>query len=270
MQNMSTSKNNFGFLDVPLNSIDSKGFMMLKILFSPSEGKNSGGEALKSHTLFGSLNARDEILQAYSEIVMSGDEKAIKSLFGMKKFEDCKPYILDIFNTPLMSAIERYQGVAYDYLAYGELSRDAQSYLKENIIIFSNLYGPILGGDKIANYKVKQTNTIGNIAPEKFYKERFSYQLDLYLGSSEILDLRAGYYDKFYKVTMPYTTLKFLKDGKSVSHWAKAYRGVLLKEIAKNQITSIEEFMSLQLEGLKVHEIKKIKNKTEIVYNIID
>ncbi|MDQ7042305.1 MAG: peroxide stress protein YaaA, partial [Sulfurimonas sp.] len=180
---------------------------MLKILFSPSEGKNSGGSEPKSE-LFGASSARDEILTTYNTIVLSNNEEHIKELFGIKKFDACKVYINDIFNSPLMVAIERYQGVAYDYLKYSELESASQEYLKQNTIIFSNLYGPLLGGDAIANYKVKQGNSIGEIVPEKFYKERFSYQLDLYLGSHDILDLRAGYYDKFYKNTKPYTTLK--------------------------------------------------------------
>lgn len=241
---------------------------MLKILFSPSEGKNSGGDAQKKE-LLGSNEARESILQKYNEIINSKDEEAICKLFGFKKFSECEPYINDIFNSPLMAAIERYNGVAYEYLKYSELKDSAKEYLQNNTIIFSNLYGPLLGSDPIANYKVKQGNSIGDIAPDKFYKERFSYQLDLYLGNHEILDLRAGYYDKFYKTTKPYTTLKFLKNGKTVSHWAKAYRGIVLREIAKHDIQSLEEFNALEIDSLHVEEIKVIKNKTEIVYNIV-
>ena len=241
---------------------------MLKILFSPSEGKNSGGSDEKKE-LLGATNARDEILKSYNEIALSKDEELIKSLFGIKKFSDCEPYINDVFDSPLMSAIERYQGVAYDYLKYKELDSKAKEYLKQNTIIFSNLYGPVLGGDPIANYKVKQGNNVGKIVPDKFYKDRFTYQLDLYFSNDEILDLRAGYYDKFYKLTKPYATLKFLKDGKTVSHWAKAYRGVVLRECAKHDIKSMEEFMSLEIDGLSVAEIKVVKNKTEVVFNIV-
>ncbi len=242
---------------------------MLKILFSPSEGKYSGGKDIPQE-LFGAKNARKEILTAYREIVLSEDEEAIKKLFGLKKFSECAPYRVDIFNAPLMYAIERYKGVAYDYLKYQEQESTTQAYLREHTIIFSNLYGPLRGGDAIANYKVKQGNSIRGIVPEKFYKDRFSYQLDLYLQDKEILDLRAGYYDKFYKVTKPYTTLKFLKNGKTVSHWAKAYRGIVLREIAKAGIDSLDAFNTLEIEGLNVHEIKKTKNKTEIVYNIVE
>ncbi|MCF6310244.1 MAG: YaaA family protein [Sulfurimonas sp.] len=241
---------------------------MLKILFSPAEGKKSGGDE-SSKELLGSNSARENILNEYNTILQNSSEDEIKELFGFKKFSDCEPYINNIFNSPLMCAAERYQGVAYEYLEFDSLHVDAKEYIKSNTIIFSNLYGPILGGDTIANYKVKQGNDIGEFIPDKFYKDRFSYQLDLYLGNSDVLDLRAGYYDKFYKVTKPYTTLKFLKDGKTVSHWAKAYRGLVLKAVAQHNINSIEEFMTLEIDNLSVQEIKVIKNKTEIIYNIL-
>jgi len=242
---------------------------MLTILFSPAEGKHQGGNE-KQKELFGATHARNEILTTYNTIIQNGDEQQIKKLFGIKKFKECKPYMCNLFSSPLMYAIQRYNGVAYEYLNYQELPLQAQTYLQNNTIIFSNLYGPIKGGDTIANYKVKQGNSIGEIAPDKFYKERFSYQLDLYLAHHDILDLRAGYYDKFYKPNKPFTTLKFLKNGKVVSHWAKAYRGLVLKEIAKAHINSLEEFSKLEIPNLSVHEIKKIKNKTEIVFNITE
>lgn len=241
---------------------------MLKVLFSPSEGKKSGGDEIKKE-LLGSNKAREEILTQYNNLINLGNEEDIKKLFGFKKYSECEIYKKDIFTSELMYAIQRYQGVAYDYLEFDSLNGEAQEYLKNNTIIFSNLYGPILGGDTIANYKVKQGNNIGSIIPDKFYKERFTYQLDLYLAKDEILDLRAGYYDKFYKITKPYTTLKFLKNGKTISHWAKAYRGIVLREVSKNNINSLEEFMTLEIEGLNIQEIQVIKNKTQIVYNIV-
>lgn len=240
---------------------------MLKILFSPSESKKIGKEEIKKE-LLGSNNSREAILNEYNNIVNGKNENMIKELFGFKKFDDCKPYINDIFTSELMCAIERYIGVAYEYLDFASLDEWIQEYLKKNTIIFSNLYGPILGGDTIANYKVKQGNDIGEFVPDKFYRDRFSYQLDLYLNDSDILDLRAGYYDKFYEVKKPYTTLKFLKGKKTVSHWAKAYRGLVLRAVAQNNINSMKEFMALEIEGLSVAEIKVVKNKTEIIYNI--
>lgn len=240
---------------------------MLKILFSPAESKKTGGKERKKE-LFGSNSAREGILSEYNNIIKNGDENAIKELFGFKKFSDCAPYINNIFNSSLMSAVERYDGVAYEYLDFDSLDEKAKEYVKSNTIIFSNLYGPILGGDTIANYKVKQGSDIGKFVPDIFYNKRFSYQLDLYLANSEILDLRAGYYDKFYEVKKPYTTLKFLKEGKVVSHWAKAYRGLILRAAAKNNIESIEDFMKMEIDNLLVKEIIKKGFHTEIRYEI--
>ena len=137
------------------------------------------------------------------------------------------------------------------------------------LLIFSNLMGPILAGDMgLPDYKLKQNEKIGNFELEKFYNEKFSDSLDNYLKDDDIIDLRAGFYEKFYKINKPYTTMKFIKDGKVVSHWAKAYRGVILNLLAQNNIQTIEELMNMEIEDLSIEEIKKQKLKTEIIYNI--
>jgi len=241
---------------------------MLYILFSPSEGKNSGGSPAVHAPLSG-LKARHEIFTAYQAIISRADTAELSNLFGIKKSSDFTPYLQGFETNEFLPAIERYSGVAYDYLDYKSLDEPAQVYLKKQTIIFSNLYGMLLGGDAIINYKVKQGNSIGNIAPEKYYKERFSYQLDLLLAHHDILDLRAGYYTKFYKSSHPYTTLKFLKEGKTISHWAKAYRGKVLRTLAEHSVESLEGFGKLEIEGLNIKEIKQIKNQTEIVYDIV-
>ena len=99
--------------------------------------------------------------------------------------------------------------------------------------------------------------------------DNFSKVLDEYLKDEDIIDLRAGFYEKFYKIEKPYTTMKFIKDGKVVSHWAKAYRGIILKLLAQNDIKTIDELMNMEVKNLKIEEIKKQKIKTEIVYSII-
>ena len=62
--------------------------------------------------------------------------------------------------------------------------------------------------------------------------------------------------------------MKFLKDGKTVSHWAKAYRGIILKEMAKHLVMDENNLQSMDIENLSIVEIKQIKNKKEIVYEI--
>ena len=243
----------------------------MKILLAPSETKRSGGDLSfdPSTLLFNELTPhRIKLLHTYINVLQKGDISTLSKMFGLKREVDILAYKRDIIHELTMKAIQRYTGVAFDYLGYEELEPSAQLYIDEHVILFSNLFGPILASDLIPEYKLKQGEAVGEIKVEKFYNEHSADLTENYLAEEEILDLRAGFYDKFYKPKKAYTTLKFIKDGKVVSHWAKAYRGIVLREIAKAGIESIEDFMKLPIENLTIHEIQTKKNKTEIIYNI--
>ena len=245
----------------------------MKILFSTSETKILGGtnpSIKKDSFLFPSLyEKRMEIVKHYQTYITNASNEQLVKLFGTKKEDVIDKYSKNLFDGPTMKAINRYDGVAFDYLEYTKLNSSEQSYIDKNVLIFSNLFGPISSGDLIPDYKLKQGETFDNIKIEKFYNENFSSILDETLKDEDIIDLRAGFYEKFYKIKKPYTTMKFIKDGKVVSHWAKAYRGVILKLLAINNIKTIDELMNMQIPNLKIEEIKKQKEKTEIVYSII-
>ncbi len=243
----------------------------MKILLAPSETKKSGGDAsFNPNTLLFEtlLPHRTKLLHAYINILQKGDIPTLSKMFGIKKEADILAHKKDIIHELTMKAIQRYTGVAFDYLGYEKLDAQTQDYIDSHVILFSNLFGPIRASDLIPEYKLKQGEAVGEIKTEKFYNEHAANLMEEYLAEEEILDLRAGFYDKFYKPSKPYTTLKFIKDGKVVSHWAKAYRGIVLREIAKAGIESLEAFMKLPIEGLSIKEIQTKKNKTEIIYEI--
>lgn len=243
----------------------------MKILLAPSETKRSGGDLSfdPSNLLFDELTPhRIKLLHTYTNVLQKGDIPTLSKMFGLKKEKDILKYKRDIIHELSMKAIERYTGVAFDYLGYGELNANVQAYIDNHVILFSNLFGPIRASDLIPEYKLKQGEAIEGIKVEKFYHEHSAALMEAYLEVDEILDLRAGFYDKFYKPQKKYTTLKFIKEGKVVSHWAKAYRGIVLREIAKAGVETVEAFMKLPIEGLSIQEIQTKKNKTEIIYTI--
>ena len=245
----------------------------MKILFSPSETKISGGIQNpfdKNSFIFPELfEKRMEIVNQYRDFISNASNEELIKIFGTKKEDVLKHYSQDLLKNKTMKAITRYDGVAFDYLEYSKLNKTEQDYIDNNVLIFSNLFGPISSGDYLPDYKLKQNETFNNLKIEKFYNDNFSNTLDEYLKDEDIIDLRAGFYEKFYKINKPYITMKFIKNGKVVSHWAKAYRGIILKLLSINNIKSIDELMSMQIDNLKIDEIKKQKNKTEIVYSII-
>lgn len=245
----------------------------MKILFSPSETKIAGGEETsfdKKSFIFPELyEKRMEIVKQYNEFILNAPKEELIKLFGTKKEDVLEQYSKNLFKSSTMKVIQRYDGVAFDYLEYSKLLKNEQDFIDENVIIFSNLFGALKAGDKgLPDYKLKQGETFNGLKIEKFYNDNFSNVLDEYLKDEDIIDLRAGFYEKFYKIEKPYTTMKFIKDGKVVSHWAKAYRGIILKLLAQNNIKTIDELMNMQIENLKIEEIKKQKLKTEIVYSI--
>ncbi|CAA6812312.1 MAG: UPF0246 protein YaaA [uncultured Sulfurovum sp.] len=243
----------------------------MKILLAPSETKKSGGvDTFVPSSLFLDTITpqRMKLLHAYINILQQGNTAILSKMFGIKKEPDILKHKKDIIHELTMKAIERYTGVAFDYLSYETLDSEAQRYVDENVILFSNLFGPLRANDLIPEYKLKQGEAVGEIKTEKFYHEHTAHLLEAYFKDEEILDLRAGFYDKFYKPTKPYTTLKFIKNGKVVSHWAKAYRGIVLREIALAGVTSLDAFMKLSIKGLSIDEIQTKKNKTEIIYTI--
>jgi len=85
-----------------------------------------------------------------------------------------------------------------------------------------------------------------------------------------IIDLRASFYNKFYIPKNNYLTFKFLKNGKLISHWAKAYRGIVAREVAKIKPKNEKEFMRINFETLQIAEVKQIKNNKELVFEILE
>lgn len=242
------------------------------VLFSPSEGKRPEGDSSPlsaSSFIFPTLfEKRLEIISKYEKVVQNGDYAHLRELFGIKDEKEFERYKTPFDHAPTMKAIERYAGVAYNYLAYINLDASQQAYIDRNVILFSNLFGPIGAGDFIPDYKLKQGSAIESMVPEKFYKKYFTDSLNEWIGDQEVLDLRAGFYDKFYTSKNVPMTLKFLKEGKVVSHWAKAYRGLVLRAVAKNNIQSLEDFARLRIDGLTLCEIIKSGKKNELIYTI--
>jgi len=123
---------------------------IMKILLAPSETKKSGGELSFHPTslLFETLAPhRMKLLHAYTNVLQKGDMQVLSKMFGIKKEADILKHKKDIIHELTMKAIERYTGVAFEYLKYEELDTKAQTYVDKNVILFSNLFGPILASD---------------------------------------------------------------------------------------------------------------------------
>lgn len=247
----------------------------MKILFSPSETKTHktiSPAIVENSFSFPSLySKRHHVLNLYQDILDQQDTMLLKTLFGIKDEEKCLELSQNnLFFSFTCKAIERYSGVAYEYLDYMSLGEKEKNYIDSHVIIFSNLFGPLLASDNIPHYKLHQGSTLNGFKPEVFYKEAFAESLDEMLENEFIIDLRASFYEKFYTIKKPYITMKFLKNGKVVSHFAKAYRGKILRQLSFCAPKNEEEFKKINFSNLKIVEILNIKLKTEYIFEIVD
>lgn len=247
----------------------------MKILFSPSEGKSTHetAPALTSASFaFPNLfDKRLEVLSYYKDFLHQSSLFDIQKLFGIKDVKatnEMRSFILS--NPSTCKAIQRYNGVAYTHLYYQTLEPKAQSFIDEHVMIFSNLFGPILAKDHIPYYKLKQGEGIGSFKPELFYKKHFSTSINNWLEDAFVVDLRAGFYEKFYTLKKPHCSMKFLKNNKVLSHLSKLQRGKVLRTLAENRPNNEGDFLNIVFEGLCLIEIKQTGFKQEYVYNVID
>ncbi|NLK66461.1 MAG: YaaA family protein [Campylobacteraceae bacterium] len=238
----------------------------MKVLFAPSEAKSAVKGNLKHPNFSFNSDKREIVLNEYESFINTTSDLA--NFFGLKDEELVAHYKTSFKENVGIKAVLRYTGVAYKALDYPSLDESAKKYVDENVVIFSNLFGPLLAKDPLPEYKFKQGAKLPNFNVEKFYKDNFSQALDEFLEDDDILDLRAGFYEKFYTIKKPYLTLKFIKDSKVVSHYAKHYRGEILRQIAFKNVKNFGELMETEFENLKLSEIKEQKNKKEIVFEI--
>jgi len=238
----------------------------MKILLAPAETKQSGG---KKPFDFNNLKPYNkEIVEHYEQYIKNSSLEELSKWFGLKNLKEVEKYKTTLQNQPTLKAIQRYTGVAFEYIKYNQLNNIEKIYLEENILLFSNLFGVLKADELIPDYKFKQGAILPTIDNLKYFKQHLKPYMDKLLEDEEVIDLRANFYDKIYKINKPYITMKFIKNGKVVSHWAKAYRGIVVNLMAKHNIQSIAELMNMNIPNLSIVEIKKQKLKTEIIYNL--
>lgn len=241
----------------------------MKILLAPSETKRSDTPGLKSfglqNLLFGETRQRRAAIEAYDAFVLNGDPKAHSEFFGLSKPAEIAHYERSVADAAGMKALLRYTGVAFDYLDYPALPAFSQGWCDENILLFSNLLGPIKGGDLIPDYKYKQGAKLPGFTTEKIYRAAFGDRLNDFLTGETVVDLRAEWYHKIYPLALPHVVMTFLKDGKALSHWAKAWRGSVARAIALSSGADLEH---LTLPGLRLLEIRQNGVKSNWIFQI--
>lgn len=143
----------------------------------------------------------------------------------------------ELFTSPTIPALERYTGVLYDALDPTTLATT------ENLVVCSALFGLLRATDMIPHYRLSGGTKLptGDGATPTMKARWGSLITEALMDADDfIVDLRSGTYQQLGRVPGA-ITVRVEKDGKVVSHFNKHYRGLVARELAGNECTSIGE-----------------------------
>ena len=220
----------------------------MKYLIPPSEGKSKvvSQDILFSDTNFKFAHHVNQIVRLLSLI----EDENLSSVYGTSEE---KAMIFhrqnqDIFNSKCAYAIERYTGVVYEHLNWEGLNKKSQDFLDKHIYIFSGLFGMVTPRTLIPDYKLK----MNVLSLQYHWSPIISEELK---NEDLIIDLLPQVHRKAYKQADNVISIDFqvIKKGKksAAGHFGKAVKGQLIRYIAENQITKIDDFGGFEYSGFK-------------------
>ena len=203
------------------------------ILLPPSEGKASEGNGPPVAGLsFPKLDRfRGRVRSALVRASRRRDALGVLGLSPGQAPELAKNLALKEAAT--LPAAELYTGVLYDNLALGELAPDARARAEESVLIFSGLWGVVRMADRIPPYRLSMGVSLPPLgALTAFWRPAITAELDRLPGL--VVDMRSATYTGAWRAGDRGVSVRVFRDGKVVSHMAKATRGRIARALLES------------------------------------
>jgi cytoplasmic iron level regulating protein YaaA (DUF328/UPF0246 family) len=200
------------------------------IVLPPSEGKAPQGDGPPLGELsFPALaRPRTRVLNALIKASKRRDALDVLGLSPGLAGEPVRNQALKTAAT--LPASELYTGVLYDNLGLGTLEEEAARRAEESVLIFSGLWGVLRITDRVPPYRLAMGVSLpplGGLAA--FWRPLLARQLDPLPGL--VVDLRSAPYAAAWQPGDRSVAVRVFKDGKVVSHMAKATRGEVARAL---------------------------------------
>ncbi len=221
------------------------------ILLPPSEGKRPGGEGpawTAGSCSFPALDATRRKVMTALVAAMRAPEADRAKLLGVKGAALATGTAADraVKRSPTMAAIDRYDGVLFDALDAGSLPARVRARLDTDVVIFSGLFGAVMPGDPIPDYKLKMGGAlpgVGNVT--LLWRAPLTRALAPMLEGRVLWNLLPKEHDNAWTCPTELTTrtmsVKFLDEAArtkrqprsftTVNHWNKLLKGALVRFI---------------------------------------
>ena len=234
------------------------------LLLPPSEGKVGGGRPGTTYAAarreaganrFYDLDpARDRVAGALAKHIERASEEDLEALFEAKGANLRHAVEANLLHqeAPILPAIERYSGVLYDHLAYGEMPARAQEGFEERAVLMSGLFGALAPGDLIPDYKLRMDASLPGVgALAAFWRPHVSASLAALVKGRFVWNLLppahadawSGSAESAGEVSVRFVVRR---NGKlaTLSHWNKALKGAFARHLATRGwgVASAEKF----------------------------
>ncbi|WP_187414964.1 YaaA family protein [Nonomuraea sp. PA05] len=204
------------------------------ILLPPSEGKAAEGSGPPVGELsFPALGKhRTRVLNALVRASKRRDALDVLGLTPGLAGELAKNAALK--SAPTLPAAALYTGVLYDNLGLETLDEESRKRAEESALIFSGLWGVVKITDLIPPYRLSMgvnLPSLGGLAA--FWRPKVTKELDGIPGL--VVDLRSATYAGAWQPGSRSVTVRVFRDGKVVSHMAKATRGEIARALLRQE-----------------------------------
>jgi cytoplasmic iron level regulating protein YaaA (DUF328/UPF0246 family) len=198
------------------------------VLLAPSEGKAPGGHPGRLKE----TEAQTWVRERLEDLSRAGTPIAQKRAFEVKDdlLERARAEALGLKGrVPLLPALERYTGVAFQALDPLSLSRDRWA----QVYILSSLRGLVRGDEPVPPYKLKLAGLPGLKA---HWRERLARPLAV-LPEGPVWELLPEEHAALLKGwRRPRHTVEILDGaGRAITHFSKRYRGLVARWILEHQ-----------------------------------
>ncbi|SEU41807.1 YaaA family protein [Nonomuraea wenchangensis] len=134
---------------------------------------------------------------------------------------------------PTLPAAELYTGVLYDNLGLGTLEGEARRRAEESVLIFSGLWGVVRIDDRIPPYRLSMSVSLPPLGGlPAFWRPLLAKALDPLPGL--VVDMRSATYAGAWQPGERSVAVRVFRDGKVVSHMAKATRGEIARDLLRH------------------------------------
>lgn len=231
-------------------------------LMPPSETKAVGGKVLNIGQValtFGQLNeARDQVYAALRKVCLDESLAAKVLKLGTKQLGELQVN-LAVQTSPILPAIDRYQGTMYDGLharglkgtptEFATLGEKERERAKDSLLIQSALFGLIPALNLIPNYRLSATTNLPGLSLKATWSvahERVWPRLE----SSPIIDLRSKAYAELAPIpdSVEHFWVEVVSDypsgqRKALNHFNKKAKGEFVRAALglKEQASSIAD-----------------------------